>query len=339
MERKQIKIAPSDLHTIYKGKNVIVLGASGFIGRWLARELCRNGAKVFLLIRNSLTGKKIFNQYEIEGEIIEIDLTNKQSSLLDIFHKIKPAITFNLAGYGIDRRERDNDIAYKINTDLVKSICNAVALTKNNAWLGQDFIHVGSALEYGEMGGDLAENSATNPTTLYGQSKLAGTQLLTQYCQKKIIKGITARLFTVYGPGEHRGRLLPSLFEVALDGQTLPLTTGLQKRDFTYITDVVDGLLRLGAVTETTTNSEEQYDIVNLASGQLNTVREFVETAAKALSISNEQLQFGAIPTRNEEMEHLPVSNSRLVNLTHWCPSTGIYEGVNHYSDFLASLK
>ena len=339
MERHKKKITTSDLYSVYDGNNVIVLGASGFIGRWLARELCRNGAKVFLIIRNSLTAKKIFEQYGVDGKIIELDLAQNSSSLIDVFKEIKPAITFNLAGYGIDRTERDHDTAYKINSDLVKSVCEAVASTKNDAWLGQDIIHIGTALEYGEIGGDLAENSHTNPTTLYGQSKLAGTRLLTQCCRENKLRGMTIRLFTVYGPGEHVGRLLPSLINVAHQDHPLQLTAGLQKRDFTYIADVVEGLLRLGVAGASKADTENQNRIVNLASGRLTTVRDFVETAAKVLGINSANLQFGAIPVRSEEMAHLPVLNSRLYELTHWSPSIGISEGVHHYADFLASLK
>jgi len=198
-------------------------------------------------------------------------------------------------------------------------------------WSGQELVHVGSALEYGTIGGDLAEDSAPQPTTLYGKSKLAGTQALARYCRAYRIKGVTARLFTVYGPGEHAGRLLPSLIEGAHTGEALSLTEGRQRRDFTYVADVVEGLLRLGL------SSAIPGEIVNLATGRLTSVRQFIEIASEALNIPGEQLLFGAIPTRAEEMEHAPVALERLKRLIDWRPPTSIQAGICDTLEFTAA--
>jgi nucleoside-diphosphate-sugar epimerase len=136
------------------------------------------------------------------------------------------------------------------------------------------------------------------------------------------VHATVARLFTVYGPGEHRGRLLPSLLEAATGDGPVPLTAGTQQRDFTWVGDVVEGLLRLGAL------GGEPPGLVNLATGRLVTVREFVERAAAVLRIAPERLRFGALPTRPEEMAHDDVSVARLERLTGWRPATSIEEGV-----------
>jgi UDP-glucuronate decarboxylase len=130
-------------------------------------------------------------------------------------------------------------------------------------------------------------------------------------------------LFTVYGPGEHAGRLLPSLREAARSAGVVPLTAGAQRRDFTYVEDVADGLLRLGLVDHAFAPRA-----LNLATGELHGVREFVEIAARELGIDRSRLQFGALPTRTEEMAHDPVSIESLSALVGWRPSTSIAEGV-----------
>ena len=136
------------------------------------------------------------------------------------------------------------------------------------------------------------------------------------------ITSVTARLFSVYGPGEHPGRLLPSLLEAARNGNHLELTAGKQQRDFTYVEDVVEGLLRL-SVTNTLPG-----DIVNLATGHLTSVRQFVETAARIMGIPDDHLHFGALPTRLEEMQHKPVAVHKLKKLTAWLPSTSVAQGI-----------
>jgi UDP-glucose 4-epimerase len=306
----------------YHGIKAIVLGASGFIGRWVARALSECGADVFLVVRDQLAAGKIFSTYGIDGEVCRLDLRDGEA-VGKLFARVRPAIIFNLAGYGVDRLERDEETAYCINTQLVQTICEMLPKSKEAESTGQQIIHVGSALEYGEIDGDLDEDSSPHPTTLYGKSKLAGTNLLTRCCREQGIKGLTVRLFTVYGPGEHAGRLLPSLLEAADTGQPVSLTAGVQRRDFTYVGDVANGLLRLG-LTATT----EPGDVVNLATGQLTSVRSFVEAAASILGIPSDKLRFDSRPTRAEEMQHSAVTIERLRQLTGWAPPTSVADGI-----------
>jgi len=300
---------------------IAILGASGFIGRWVARALGTRSAKLYLVVRNKSVSEGVFSKYHVHGKILEADLSDS-NEVRKLFHEVRPSITFNLSGYGVKPTERDPETSHRINTHLVSAICEAVAETRDADWPGQDIVHVGSALEYGAIGGNLSEDSAPNPTTDYGRSKLQGTATLARNCKARGIKGVTARLFTVYGPGEHQGRLLPSLLDAARAGESLGLTDGVQKRDFTYVEDVAEGLLRLGLVTT------KPGEIVNLATGHLMTVRSFAETAAGIMKIPSDRLEFGALPTRTEEMEHATVAIERLRRLTTWVPSTGIEEGI-----------
>lgn len=318
----------------YGGVRAIVLGASGFIGRWVARSLLDRGARLYLIVRDRARSERIFYDYSISGEIVELDVGSVGAArrLFEIIEAVEPSITFNLAGYGVDRSERDEEAAYRINADLVQALCEAIAKKRDAAWQGQDLIHVGSALEYGEIGGDLAEDSPPRPATLYGKSKLAGTQALAHCCRAYQIKGVTARLFTVYGPGERAGRLLPSLIETSRAGEPIQLTEGRQRRDFTYVADVAEGLLRLGLSLAT------PGEAVNVATGRLTTVREFIETAARWLMIPDEKLLFGGLSTRPEEMNHAPVTVERLRHLTSWVPPTIISDGVRNALEFHSKI-
>ena len=70
------------------------------------------------------------------------------------------------------------------------------------------------------------------------------------------------------------------------------------------------------------------FPLVNLATGKLATVKEFIEIAARILLIPSERLMFGALPARPEEMAHSAVSVDRLRSLLGWVPDTSIAEGV-----------
>jgi UDP-glucose 4-epimerase len=240
----------------------------------------------------------------------------------EIYQRARPAITFNLAGYGVDPAERDQAISYRINATLVEAVCEAAARWRDPRWPGQHIVQTGSALEYGESEGDLREEGVARPTTLYGKSKLQGTQILAECCRTLGLRGLTARLFTVYGPGERAGRLLPVLIEASRTAQPVDLTEGTQRRDFTYVEDVAEGLLRLGLA------AAEPGIVVNLATGRLLSVRTFVEAAAQVLGIPPAHLRFGVLPVRSEELRHDIISIDRLRGIVGWSPSTGIEEGI-----------
>jgi nucleoside-diphosphate-sugar epimerase len=102
----------------------------------------------------------------------------------------------------------------------------------------------------------------------------------------------------------------------------VPLSDGLQRRDFAYVEDVAEGLLRLAV------SSAEPGEVVNLATGVMQPVRKFVEAAAAVAGVPRERLHFGAVPTRPDEMAHTGVSIHRLEELTEWRPSHDLQSGI-----------
>lgn len=301
----------------YRDVRVLVLGASGFIGRWVTRRLMGVGADLAVAVRDpaSMEGEVLF------GPPLLVDLLDFEA-VSDLIDQVRPSVIFNLAGYGIDPNERHADTARLINAELPPLLLESLHPLTGPPWRGQRIVHTGSALEYGTCGGDLAESTTAEPTTLYGRTKLAGTQALQKASISSNIASVTARLFTVYGPGERPGRLLPALLETAHTGNCIEMTAGTQKRDFTYVEDIAEGLLRLGTVQSLETNT------VNLATGLLLTVRQFIVTAAEILGIPEDHLKFDTLPVRQEEMEHEPVSIRKLEELTAWVPSVSISQGI-----------
>jgi UDP-glucose 4-epimerase len=316
----------------YSGERVLVIGSTGFIGRWVARLLTRAGADLYLATRDPAVAGALFEAYEIDGHILPTHLTTA-AEIEALFESARPAVTFNLAGYGVDRSERDDALATHINERVVRWMAAAAAASARSAWWGVHFIHAGSALEYGTSGGHLAEDDAPRPTTVYGQTKLAGTQAVVEESRSRGGRAIVARLFTVFGPGEHSGRLLPSLLDAAERRTAVALSTGDQRRDFTYVGDAAEGLLRLGCATPS------EASVVNLATGRLASVRSFAERAAPVLGLPVSALHFGALPSRTDDMAHDDVTVERLRRLTGWVPATSIDEGVRLTLGFLQELS
>jgi nucleoside-diphosphate-sugar epimerase len=305
----------------YRDVPVLILGATGFIGRWMARWLTSARADLHLAVRDAGRAGPRLARWEASGRIHVVDLACGPRACA-LVAAVAPAITFNLAAHGVDPAGRDAGQAERLNSALPAALAEAVGTRPVQGWQGCTLVHAGSALEYGAAGGDLAEDGPCRPTTLYGRTKLAGTLGLAAACARAGVRGVAARLFAVYGPGERAGRLLPALAGAAGGRRALDLTTGTQRRDFTYVEDAVEGLLRLGV------SSARPGEIVNLATGTLTSVRDFALTAAGALGLPHGWLRFGALPARDGEMAHEPVRIARLRTLLGWSPPAGVEEGI-----------
>lgn len=316
-----------DFLSPYSGVRVLVAGASGFIGRWVARLLSQAGADLWLLSRDPGALGSICHAYSIRGKGIFTSLDEPQA-FRRAYQVLRPAVTFNLVGYGVDPNERDSALAQALNAQLVGEMAETIAATNGPRWEGLRMIHVGSAFEYGPIRGVVSEDSEPVPETVYGKSKLEGTRKLQDVCRRTGLRAATARIFTVYGPGEHHTRLLPSLLRAARTGEHISLTPGEQKRDFTYVKDVAEGLLRLALV------SEVPGHVVNLATGRLTSVRSFAKCASGLLRLKPDQLRFGAIPYRGDELWQGRADVSRLERLLGWKPACTVREGIKQTIEF-----
>jgi nucleoside-diphosphate-sugar epimerase len=315
--------APSEPRR-YAGVPVLVLGATGFVGRWVARALANAGAEVHLAVRDVAEANQLLVRYgaaPAPTSTHRLDARDLEA-VGGLVSQVEPRVVFNLIGYGVDpdeRRAADPDAATRLNAELPAAI--AEAIEGESEWTGRRLVHVGSVFEYGPIGGDLPEDATARPVGLYGSSKLAGTLALADVARRRGVASLTARLCQLYGPGEHPGRLLPLLMAIRAGGAPVRLSLGTQRKDFTYVEDVASGLLRLGLT------SGPPGEIVNLATGKLTSVRDFALTAARLLPLPPEALRFEK-PIDPNELRHDPIAIGRLRRLTGWAPMTTVEDGI-----------
>lgn len=313
----------------FHGARVLVLGADGFIGRWVARLLTESGAELTLAVLDAARAEPVFGRFGVRGTVHAVDFS-RSGSARELLLATKPTVLFNLAGYGVARNQREPKSTRRLNEELVTELAVSFVEGHTPGWPGTPFVHAGSAAEYGALTNDLDERSDGAPTTDYGHAKLRGTLSLLLRAELGGFPAVVGRLFTVYGPGEIPGRLLPTLLAARESTGTIPLSEGRQQRDFVYVEESAEGLLRLALA------KLAEPCAINVATGKLTSVRQFALNAAAVLGIGMTRLGFGALPTAADEMQHLPPTNARLLAATGWTPRLVPSEGVARTRDFEA---
>jgi len=318
-----------------QGRRTLVLGASGFIGRWVVRALVERGAEVLGQVRDPQRMPAAFAR-GATLVAVELEVNNSARELVE---RKQPDVVFNLAGYGVAKDERREWGYKRMNTMLVAEVAFALGVHRSRpreGWNGPRLIHVGSALEYGP-GSSLDENARANPTELYGITKSVATVALASLRQNAPdlqVPSLVVRPFTVFGLGERPGRLVPALLAARSTTERIPLSAGTQQRDFVYVEDVARAMIELAELDElageTLCSGRYPFDApcLNLASGALTPVRDFVLAFADEFGLARERLGFGDLPPLPEEMHHPPVPVARLQAALGWSPSRDPRDGL-----------
>lgn len=299
---------------------IIVTGASGFLGARTAELLVAKGHKLALLLRNPEQAWRIKSILP-QVEIIAADMT-AVDTYTQPFKEFRPDILLHAGWIGVSGAER-NAVAQTYNiaatADLLKAAIDAGA---------RHFVGVGSQAEYGAQNCKLDEKSPAQPTTFYGQSKLATCQLAQLMCAQADLRFAWVRLFSAYGPRDNPNWLIPSLIKKLLAGEKPTLTSCEQLWDFVHIDDAAAATAR---VVETATAD----GIFNLGGGAAPPLRQTITTLRDLIN-PRAELGFGDVPYRPDQVMHLEADISRLKEKTGWQPKidlpTGLRETVAWFS-------
>lgn len=229
----------------FNGKKILVTGGSGFIGSNLINKLEKLGARVF--------------NYDISKNYDILDKIKLSSVITKKFD-----IIFHLAGLsGSVTGNKQNELYFSVNSLGTLYLCDSVVQYSPRSRL----VISSSRLEYGiPVYLPVDENHPTLPTSIYGLSKLAATQLALLHAKTHKLDTIIFRTSNVYGSHSKKTfdgyNIVNYFIDQAPKGQSLTIFgTGNQKRDYIYIDDFIDALL-LAAT------SKKSSQIYNLGFGQ-----------------------------------------------------------------------
>ena len=146
-------------------------------------------------------------------------------------------------------------------------------------WGVKHIVGVGSCAEYDADYGYLREETPTRPLTLYAASKLAARSVGQQLAARAGVQFSWARIFHLYGPGEHPRRLVAACMQSLLAQERFEATEGRQVRDFLHVDDVGAGIIK---VLEANRGED-----ANVCSGEPVTVRHILEVIASCTGRSD----------------------------------------------------
>jgi len=267
-------------------KRILVTGGAGAIGSHLVSNLVAQGHEVTVLDDLS-SGHK-----ELVPEAIDfINGSITEDRILEAAFEGRPDVVFHLAALFANQQSVDRP-----QLDLeVNGLGTLKVLEKCEQFNVQRFIYTSSSCVYGHQEKNLHEEDRLQDLdTPYAATKLLGEQYAKIWSQKKEFSVKVVRIFNSYGPNEFPGKyrnVIPNFIEKALRGESLTiLGEGTETRDFTYVSDVIEGLLLAS------TAKEDDFGIYNIGSGVGTKI---LDLADQINRISGNQTPITFAPRRN----------------------------------------
>jgi nucleoside-diphosphate-sugar epimerase len=223
--------------------NVVVTGAEGFLGRKVVSRLAADGFSVAAVDRVAHGGAAL------DG------VDYHQADLADPNSLVPPSwpgdATFVLVHLAWDMRRHQG---YAIQAEQVRQCAGLL-----DTWTGRGLVRLvamGSAEEYGRRDGKIVESAGpVLPLSPYGWAKHTAHDLAQTWAGHCGIPVVWLRPFIIYGPGQRGDMMIPYAIECASAKKEATFTDGQQSRDFVYIDDVVDAIVRSVSATISGFNS------------------------------------------------------------------------------------
>jgi nucleoside-diphosphate-sugar epimerase len=296
----------------FQAMRVLVTGAAGFVGSHVTRQIVQEGHEVSVVI---LPGESTQRLADIANRLSLVSLDLRESSAVrELVGKTRPECAIHMAWYAAPGK-------YWAAAENLDCVGMTLALAQALAEAGcARLVGAGTCAEYDWAYGYLSEDvTPLKPRTLYGSCKNAARQMLEAYCAQTGMSFAWTRLFYLYGPGEARERLVPSVATALLDGKTARCGSGRQIRDFLHIRDVASAVW---AVARSGVKGP-----VNVGSGEPVCIRTIVETIARLVGGTG-SIQWDALAPDSEEPPLLLADTRKLTREVGWQKSLSLDDGL-----------
>jgi len=312
-----------DVYSAYEGKTVLVTGGAGCVGSNLCRSLARHGAKKVIILDN-MSSAYYWNVPKAENiDFVEGDILDEE--VLKRVFKERPTHVFHLAAHFANQNSVDFP-----EKDLMVNGIGILKVLQHAQLVGLErFVYSSSGCGvYGlESKMPFEEHDISiHLHTPYQVTKLLGELYTNYYHNLYDMPVVNARFFNVFGPGEVPGKyrnVIPNFFYWSMNGQALPITgDGTETRDWTYVGDIVDGLLAMGI------KEKAVGEAINLGSGSMHKV---VEMANLVNELTGNEKGIRFVERRNWDVKKQLLSSiEKAKSILNYCPKVSFEQGLEN---------
>ncbi len=321
-------------------QTVLVTGAAGFIGFYLSERLLQEGVSVIGFDNlndyydpNLKTARlDILKKYE-NFTFIKGNLADKEA-VFELFQTHQPEIVVNLAAQAGVRYSITNPDAY-IESNLV-GFFNILEACRN--YPVKHLVYASSSSVYGtnKKVPYATEDKVDNPVSLYAATKKSNELMAHAYCKLYKIPATGLRFFTVYGPMGRPDMAYFGFTNKLVKGEKIQIFNfGDMKRDFTYVDDIVTGIVNVMQKPPVENEDGAPYKVYNIGNNSPESLLYFVETLEKCLmqeGIIDKPAEKEFLPMQPGDVYQTYADVDDLIHDFGFKPATSLEEGLEKFA-------
>ena len=338
-------------------KTILVTGAAGFIGANLVRRICEESPSSTVIGIDSLNDYydvtlKEYRLKELEKYpsfvFIKGNIADKPL-MFEIFEKYRPAVAVNLAAQAGVRYSITNPDAY-VESNLI-GFFNILEACRH--YPVEHLVYASSSSVYGSNRKVpySTEDKVDNPVSLYAATKKSDELMAHAYSKLYNIPSTGLRFFTVYGPAGRPDMAYFGFTDKLVKGQTIEIFNyGNCKRDFTYVDDIVEGVVRVMGKAPDKRDGEDglpipPYAIYNIGNQNPENLLDFVRILSEELILAKvlpENYDFEAhkklVPMQPGDVPVTYADTSALERDFGYKPGTDLRTGLRRFAQWYAEF-